>query len=165
VISETGTQQQLLQASISFYKIFNMKKAICLLIFSLCTLTITGIAQGRTKSGKVTRKKKTAKIQYGNASFYHNKFNGRRMANGDIFSQKKLTAANNNVPLGTWLRVTNLRNKKTVIVKVTDRMYYRNKRIVDLSKSAALALSFSSSGILPVKIEILGKTKPVSTSR
>ncbi len=139
-----------------------MKRTICLLIISLCTLTFTGIAQGKTRSVKTAKRKKVARIQYGTASFYHNKFEGRRTAIGDIFSQKKLTAAHNSVPLGTWLKVTNLRNKKTVIVKVTDRLHYRNKRLVDLSKAAALKISFSHVGLLPVKVEILGKSSPMT---
>ncbi len=139
-----------------------MKRAICLLVFSLCIVSITGMAQGRIKQGKIAKRKKSAKIQYGTASFYHNKFNGRRSANGDIFSQTKFTAAHNSVPLGTWLKVTNLRNKKTVIVKVTDRLHYRNKRLLDLSKAAALKISFSRGGLLPVKVEILGKSYPVT---
>ncbi|MEO5996172.1 MAG: septal ring lytic transglycosylase RlpA family protein [Chitinophagaceae bacterium] len=137
-----------------------MKKAICLLIFCLCAVTFSGIAQSKQNKVRNTKKNKSAKIQYGTASFYSNKFNGRRTASGEIFSQNKLTAAHNSVPLGTWLRVTNLRNKKTVIVKVTDRLHYRNKRLVDLSRAAANKLSFNKSGLLPVKVEVLGKTKP-----
>jgi len=139
-----------------------MKKAICLLIFCLCTTTFSGIAQSRQNTVRNAKKKKNAKIQYGTASFYSNKFNGRRTANGEIFSQNKLTAAHNTLPLGTWLRVTNLRNKKTVIVKVTDRLHYRNKRLLDLSKAAANQLSFRKSGLLPIKVEVLGKTRPVA---
>ncbi len=142
-----------------------MKRAICLLIISLCIVSFTGIAQSRTKSGKIVKKRKSARVQYGTASFYHNKFNGRRTANGDIFSQAKLTAAHNSVPLGTWLKVTNLRNKKTVIVRVTDRLHYRNKRLVDLSKAAALKLSFSARGLLPVRVEILSKANTVSKAK
>jgi rare lipoprotein A len=61
------------------------------------------------------------------------------------------------VPLGTLIRVTNLRNHKRVIVEVTDRLHRRNKRLIDLSKSAASKIGFSSAGLLPVKIEVLGK--------
>jgi rare lipoprotein A len=55
---------------------------------------------------------KKPKILYGTASFYANKFNGRKTASGEIFSQQKMTAACNVLPLGTWIRVTNLRNKR-----------------------------------------------------
>ena len=142
-----------------------MKKAICLLLFSLCTFTISAIAQDKSHKARIAKKKKNARIQYGTASFYDNKFNGRRTANGDIFSQKKLTAAHNGLPLGTLVRVTNLRNKKTVIVKITDRLHYRNKRLLDLSKAAANKLSFVKSGLLPVKIEVLGKDSQLTNTK
>lgn len=107
-------------------------------------------------------KKSTAKskIQYGLASFYSNKFNGRKTASGEIFSQLKLTAAHNTLPLGTYVRVTNLRNRKTVVVKINDRLHHRNKRIIDLTRAAATKLSFIKSGLTRVKIEVLGKKPP-----
>ncbi len=101
-----------------------------------------------------------AKIQYGVASFYANKFQGRKTANGEIFNHQKLTAAHNSLPLGTYVRVTNLRNKKTVIVKINDRLHHRNKRLIDLTKTAAQKLGFIKSGLTRVKLEVLGK-KPV----
>jgi rare lipoprotein A len=98
-------------------------------------------------------------IKYGVASFYADKFRGRRTANGEIYDPDKLTAASNLIPLNTWLKVTNLKNKKTVIVKVNDRMHPKNKRLIDLSRSAAKKLGFISYGIVRVKIEVLGKHK------
>jgi rare lipoprotein A len=105
-------------------------------------------------------KKTITKTLYGTASFYSNKFQGRKTANGEIFDQKKMTAACNVVPLGTWLRVTNLRNKKSVIVKVTDRLHHKMKRIVDLSRAGADKLKYIKSGLTRVKVEVLGKKKP-----
>ena len=94
-------------------------------------------------------------LLYGTASFYANKFNGRMTANGDVFSQDKLTAACNVLPLGTTIRVTNLRNGRSVIVKVNDRMHSKMKRVVDLSRSAAQKLNFIKSGLTKVKVEVL----------
>lgn len=102
-----------------------------------------------------------AKIQYGIASFYSNKFNGRKTSNGEIFSQQKMTAAHNSLPLGTYVRVTNLKNGKTVVVKINDRLHHRNKRIIDLTRSAAQNLGFIKSGLTRVKLEVLGKKPPV----
>jgi rare lipoprotein A len=103
----------------------------------------------------------TAKrILYGLASFYHNKFNGRKTANGEIFSQKKLTCACNVLPLGTWIKVTNMRNGHTVVVKTNDRLHPRMKRIIDLTRAAAVQLGYVSSGITRVKVEVLGKKAP-----
>jgi rare lipoprotein A len=104
--------------------------------------------------------KKSAKIQYGTASWYSDKFNGRQTANGEIFSQKKLTCAHNSLPMGTWLRVTNIRNNKTVIVRVNDRLNARNKRLVDLTKAGAEKLGMIKSGLAKVRVDVLGK-KPL----
>lgn len=114
-----------------------------------------------TDSVHMTSKKKVAKVQYGIASFYHNKFEGRKTANGEIFSQKKLTAACNTLPLNCWVRVTNIRNNRSVILRVTDRMHHLNKRLIDLSHAAAKTLGYTGHGLTRVKVEYLGKTKPV----
>lgn len=142
-----------------------MKKIICLLVCLASILLNEGMAQIKSKSAVSTKSKKATKAQYGTASFYHNRFNGRKTASGDIFSQKKLTAAHNTVPLGTWLRVTNLRNKKTVVVKVIDRLHYRSRRLIDLSKAAANKIGFSDSGLLRVKVEIIGKSSATAKAR
>jgi rare lipoprotein A len=103
--------------------------------------------------------KKHAKILYGTASFYSNKFNGRKTANGEIFSQQKMTAACNVLPLGTWIKVTNLRNKRSVVVKVNDRLHAKMKRLVDLTKTAAKKLGFIGAGLTKVKVELVDKEK------
>lgn len=128
---------------------------ICFLFFSQPVF-----AQDTSKVVKKTGSSK-AKIQYGIASFYSNKFNGRKTSNGEIFSQQKMTAAHNSLPLGTYVRVTNLKNGKTVVVKINDRLHHRNKRIIDLTRSAAQKLGFIKSGLTRVKLEVLGKKAPV----
>ena len=107
--------------------------------------------------------KQNIKVQYGVASFYANKFNGKRTANGEIFSQKKLTAASNTLMLNVWVKVTNLRTNKCVIVKITDRMHRRNKRLIDLSKAAARQLGYTGRGLTKVRVDVLGKQKPKET--
>ncbi|HLF46573.1 MAG TPA: septal ring lytic transglycosylase RlpA family protein [Chitinophagaceae bacterium] len=94
-------------------------------------------------------------VYYGTASYYSYKFHGKKTASGEIFSQDKLTAASNVFPLGTWIKVTNLRNGRSVIVKVNDRMHGKMKRVVDLSYSAAQKLNFIRSGLAKVKVEVL----------
>jgi len=82
-------------------------------------------------------KPKTApveKVFYGQASFYANKFAGRKTASGEIFSQTKMTCACNAVKMGTWLRVTNVRTKKSVLVKVNDRIHPKMKTARGLSR-------------------------------
>lgn len=100
------------------------------------------------------------KILYGTASFYSNSFNGKKTANGEIYSHKKMTAACNVLPLGTWIKVTNLRNGKSVVVKTNDRLHTRMKRIVDLSREAADKLGYVKSGLTRVRVEVIGKKKP-----
>lgn len=97
------------------------------------------------------------KVLFGLASFYSNKFEGRKTANGEKFSQKKLTAACNVLPLGTWIKVTNLKNGKSVIVRTNDRLHPRMKRLVDLTKAAAVQLNYLSSGVTRVKVEVVKK--------
>ena len=94
-------------------------------------------------------------VKYGVASFYAQKFNGRQTSTGAIYNSKILTAACNVLPLGTWVKVTNLRNKKSVVVEINDHLHYKNKRLIDLSKSAAQKLGFISRGITRVKVEVL----------
>ncbi|MHA4809805.1 septal ring lytic transglycosylase RlpA family protein [Flavitalea flava] len=104
--------------------------------------------------------KKPIKVQTGVASFYSNKFEGRKTYTDEIFSQKKLTAASNTLPMHTWIRVTNLRNKKSVIVRINDKMHPKNKRLIDLSRAAAHKLGYTGRGLTRVKIEVLGKKRP-----
>ena len=98
---------------------------------------------------------KSQKVQYGVASFYADKFVGRQTASGEIFRQNKMTAAHNTLPLGTYVKVTNLRNNKKVVVKINDRLHHRNKRLIDLSKSAARKLGFIQSGLTRVKVQVV----------
>ena len=95
------------------------------------------------------------KILYGSASYYNDKFNGKKTSSGEIFSQKKYTAACNILPLGTWIRVTNLSNGKSVIVKTNDRLHPKMKRVVDLSRIAAEKLHYVNKGLTKVKVEVV----------
>ncbi|MFN8245995.1 MAG: septal ring lytic transglycosylase RlpA family protein [Ferruginibacter sp.] len=97
------------------------------------------------------------KVFYGLASYYANSFHGKKTANGEIFKQDKLTAACNVLPLGTWIKVTNLRNGRSVVVKTSDRLHPRMKRVVDLSRSAAEKLGYISQGLTRVKVEVIDR--------
>lgn len=92
-------------------------------------------------------------FQQGNASYYANKFEGRKTSSGEIFRQDSLTAAHKTLPFGTLLKVTNLRNDSTVIVKVNDRLGKSSSHLIDLSLKAAQKLNFVSNGITKVKLE------------
>ncbi|MDY0198557.1 MAG: septal ring lytic transglycosylase RlpA family protein [Tenuifilaceae bacterium] len=94
-------------------------------------------------------------VQEGKASFYADKFEGRTTASGERYSHSKSTCAHLSLPFGTLVRVTNLSNNKTVIVRVNDRGPFVPNRIIDLSHSAAAKLDFTKSGIADVKIEVI----------
>jgi rare lipoprotein A len=100
------------------------------------------------------------KVQYGVASYYANKFEGRKTYTDEIFSQKKLTAASNTLPMHVWVRVTNLRNNRSVVVKINDKMHPHNKRLIDLSQAAAIRLGYKGRGLTHVRIDVLGKKRP-----
>jgi len=123
-------------------------------------LMTDAFSQTSHKRDSIKKKKPAPRILYGTASYYADKFNGRKTANDEIFSQKKMTAACNVLPMGTWIKVTNLKNKKSVIVRTNDRLHPRMKRIVDLSRIAAQKLGYIGLGLVRVKVEVLGKKKP-----
>jgi rare lipoprotein A len=128
----------------------------CVIIVVFFSVPFSANAQGHPITDKAKTKKAT-RVFYGQASFYSNKFNGRRTANGETFDQKKLTCACNVLPLGTWIKVTNLKNNRSAIVKVNDRIHPKMKRIVDLSKAAAQKLGYVSNGLTRVKVELVDK--------
>lgn len=91
--------------------------------------------------------------QSGTASFYHDKYHGRKAADGSVFSQYALTCASNVYKLGSTLRVTNTENGKSVIVKVTDTGAFKMPRIVDLSKAAFSQIASLKKGLTKVLVE------------
>lgn len=99
------------------------------------------------------KKGKDKSAGHGTASFYADKFNGRKTANGELFDNSGMTAAHNTLPLGSYVKVTNLRNGRSVIVRITDRLHRNNSRIIDLTKSAARKLGFLARGLARVKVE------------
>lgn len=91
----------------------------------------------------------------GVASYYSDKYVGKETSSGEIFSQDKLTAAHPTYSMGTIVRVKNLMNRKTVIVRINDRMTNQNGRIIDLSKKAAEELDMITQGIAKVQVDVL----------
>lgn len=141
------------------------KKAslVYLLLFCLGMLfsTVSPAQKKPTSKKKVAKSKSTNKrVIYGLASFYADKFNGRKTASGEIFRQHKFTCACNMLPFGTWVRITNVQTGKLVIVKVNDRLHTKMRRLVDLSKAAARQLGYTHKGLIRVKLEVIGKKKP-----
>lgn len=116
-------------------------KLLLIALFTLCnifTLTIQAQSDGK-------------------ASYYSNGLNGRRMSNGERYDCNAFTCAHRTLPFGTRLKITNPRNGKSVIVRVTDRGPFVRGRVVDLSYAAARELGTLASGVAYVKVELVRK--------
>lgn len=101
-----------------------------------------------------------APIQRGLASWYGPGFHGRDTAEGEPFNMHAYTAAHRSLPLGTHVRVRNLRNGRAVVVRINDRGPYRRGVIIDLSRRAAGALGMVREGRVPVRVEVVpGETR------
>ena len=98
-----------------------------------------------------------AKSIIGIASFYSTKFNGRRTASGEKFNSSALTAAHLSLPFGSLVKVTNMRNGKTVVVRINDRGPHVKGRMIDLSKAAATKIGIGRAGTARVRLEVLKK--------
>lgn len=117
---------------------------------------------GSSKSEKSSQPLKKARVrradpkpyQVGLASWYGKQFHGRTTASGEDFDMFELTAAHKQLPLGTYVKVTNLKNGKWIIVRVNDRGPYVGNRIMDLSYSAARMLSFRA-GVERVRLDLI----------
>jgi len=97
----------------------------------------------------------SAYTEEGIASWYGVPFHGRRASNGEIYDMHKLTAAHRTLPFDTVVRVTNLSNGKSTVVRITDRGPFVDNRIIDLSMAAAQEIDSMGAGVVPVRVEIL----------
>lgn len=132
-----------------------MKRILLYIVFAI---SMTAIAQESPISRDENTKIENLKLykEKAHASYYHDKFNGRKTASGKRFDNTKLTAAHKKLPFGTKLKITNILNKKSTIVEVTDRGPFVKGREIDLSKKAFMDIaSNKKSGAINVKIEIL----------
>ncbi|VEI75388.1 RlpA-like protein precursor [Mannheimia haemolytica] len=147
---------------------------------TISTVTTKAIKSKKKLARKVVKKTVIAKkklvkgqhkllvkkhFQTGVASYYANQFNGRRTANGETFNNAKMTAAHRTLPFGTLIEVTNLRNGRSVVVRVNDRGPYAHARVLDLSSAAAKKIGMHHSGTARVKIAIVDKSKLGSTNQ
>jgi rare lipoprotein A len=115
-------------------------------------------SSSRSRSNSKTASKasaKAGKTQVGNASWYGKAFHGRPTASGEDYDMFQLTAAHRSLPLGTYVKVTNLRNGKWAVLKVNDRGPFVGNRILDVSYGAAQVLNFRGRGIEKVKVEVV----------
>lgn len=96
-------------------------------------------------------------VLYGKASYYYGRWIGHITANGEYYQASDVTAAHKTLPFNTMVRVTNLKNDKSVIVRINNRGPYAKGRILDLSLVAAQTIEMTTAGVVPVKAEILRK--------
>ena len=92
----------------------------------------------------------------GIASWYGGDYHGRQTASGEIFDENELTAAHRTLPFGTEVKVTNLRNGKSLTLTINDRGPYVGGRIIDVSRKAAEQLGFKNEGLARVRVEVMG---------
>jgi rare lipoprotein A len=104
---------------------------------------------------KAVKKQTLTAKKIGIASYYSDKFHGRRTASGERYDKNGLTAVHQYLPFGTILRVTNLKNHRSVEVRVNDRAHPHNKRLLDMSKRAAKELGFINSGLAMVEVQVV----------
>lgn len=100
--------------------------------------------------------------EYGNASWYGTKFHGQRTSSGEPYDMYKLTAAHRSLPIPSYVRVTNLDNHRSAIVRVNDRGPFHSERLIDLSYAAAVKLGFADRGTARVMVEVVDGTDQLS---
>ncbi|MCX8494021.1 MAG: septal ring lytic transglycosylase RlpA family protein [Chthoniobacterales bacterium] len=127
-------------------------------------LLVTGCSSWVSSSSRVGAlyDSKPISVETGKASFYGGRWIGRLTANGEHYRAEDCTAAHKKLPFNTRVRVTNLRNNKSVIVRINNRGPYVKGRILDLSVIAARKIEMVSDGIVPVRAEVL---KPIEVIR
>jgi len=121
-----------------------MKRFILVIIMMISTLGVYSFKNNAEDAKKTSY-----------ASYYHDKFNGKKTASGEVFDNSKLTAAHRTLPFGTEIKVTNLNNGEEVIVTVNDRGPFHSSRALDMSKAAFDEIGGTQKGIIPVQYEIV----------
>src|SRR5438093_9140029 len=141
-----------------------MRRSIAHGVAAVLLVVSLRAAQGPTSSesrsnvpqkSRVTVKKQAKPYQVGTASWYGDYFQGKPTASGEPYDMFDLTAAHPTLPLGTYVRVTNLRNGRSVVVKVNDRGPIVPGRIIDVSYSTARVLQFKAQGLQRVRLDLV----------
>ncbi|MBU3741901.1 MAG: septal ring lytic transglycosylase RlpA family protein [Candidatus Kapabacteria bacterium] len=119
--------------------------------------------RGTTLSDTLTARRLAEQPEEGTASYYAEKFHGRLTSSGERFNMHDSTCAHRWLPFGTKLRVTNIANDRSVIVRVNDRGPWKHGRILDVSKAAAVALDMVRMGTARVRIEVVSDSTDTRT--
>ncbi len=123
--------------------------------FCVACVVLSGCAKKRHITAAPSAPAPVRLAETGLASWYGHPYHGRAAANGEIYDMEKLTAAHRTLPFGTFVRVTNLTNGKSVDVRIIDRGPFVAGRIIDLSHAAAEAIEMVGAGVAQVRIDIL----------
>lgn len=138
-------------------KMTHIKLPTLAIIMAVALSSWSGAACAKKKPDK--KAAKGAYVEEGQASWYGKKFHGRKTASGEKFNMHALTAAHKTLPFGTRVKVTNLDNSKSVVVKINDRGPFTKGRIIDLSYAAAKKVGMIESGVARVRIKVVKKGK------
>ncbi len=152
-----------------------MRRVLTQVVATLAVLTTMGAAHGPNTMEKTSKPeqptqtasavnrpiaKRTKAYEVGPASWYGKFFHGKQTASGETYNMYEMTAAHPDLPLGTRLKVTNLKNDKSVVVRVNDRGPMVPGRIIDLSYGAAQELGFTAKGVQRVRLDIVPGDSP-----
>jgi len=124
-------------------------------LFFLAAIAVAGCRRPALPPPEPGREARRGRARTGEASYYADRFVGRKTASGQRYSHRKLTAAHRTLPFGSLLRVTHLGNGRSVLVVVNDRGPWKRGRIIDLSRAAAAKLDMIRAGVARVRIEVL----------
>lgn len=112
---------------------------------------------GGALAAEISKKEETSGGTVGVASYYGREHNGGPTASGERFDMRAMTAAHRTAPMGSKLRVTNLRNGRSVVVRINDRGPFVRGRVIDVSRGAAEALGFVGQGVAKVRIQVASR--------
>ncbi|TXH71712.1 MAG: septal ring lytic transglycosylase RlpA family protein [Thiothrix sp.] len=133
-----------------------MKKVLVSVLGAMLIMTCTASEAATKRPVTAAKQMSVTDVFVGKASFYAKKFQGRFTASGQRYDNEGFTAAHMRLPFGTKVKVTNLHNKRSVVVTVNDRgSFGAYGRIVDLSRAAAKAIGMINRGTAKVKLEVL----------
>lgn len=130
-------------------------KKIPLALFALLLAVMTGCSSTASIDNQKTSSYARSHALVGQASWYGNKYHGKRTASGERYNMRAYTAAHKTLPFGTIVRVTNTANGKTVDVKINDRGPFVKGRVIDLSRKSFGQIGNINQGTVPVKIDVI----------
>ena len=133
-----------------------MRHPIQILVLFLFSLSLVGCATDSSSDHNSTGSKRwIGHTETGQASYYNQKYHGRKTASGERMDQNAKTAAHRTLPFGSRVKVTHAKTGKSVIVRINDRGPFIRGRVIDLSKSAFKAIGDLDAGLVPVKIQVI----------